>query len=126
MLTVFRENARGWISRVIIWFVAITFVGAAFLVYGRGSETAGAGVAKVGETIISKRSFDERRRQVEDMFRKQFQGNVGEDFLKTLNAPAVALNSLIEAALQGRSSVHREYCSRASCTSFRHEYDDVR
>ncbi len=100
MLTVFREAAKSWVSKILIWFVAVTFVGAAFLVWGRGSESSDEAVAKVGEQNISKYRFTQRVRQVENMFRDQFQGQIDLALLKTLNAPALAMNSLIEHALQ--------------------------
>ncbi|VAX21886.1 Survival protein SurA precursor (Peptidyl-prolyl cis-trans isomerase SurA) [hydrothermal vent metagenome] len=100
MLTIFREAAKSWVSKILIWFVAVTFVGAAFLVWGRGSESSDEAVANVGGQNISRYRFTQRVRQVENMFRDQFQGQIDLSLLKTLNAPALAMNSLIEHALQ--------------------------
>ncbi len=104
MLNVFRESAKSWGIRLLIWFVALTFVGAAFLVWGKGDAQRVDIVAKVGDIIITRSSLSEKTRQTEEMFRRQFSGQMSPETLKTLNAPAVALDALIENAVQIRQA----------------------
>ncbi len=103
MLDVFREGAKTWVSRLLIWFVALTFVGTAFAVWGKGTSTPEDAAAVVKGESISKRRLSERTRQVESMFRKQFEG-LDPSMLKSLNASAVAMNSLIDVILQSKAA----------------------
>jgi len=104
MLDVFRESAKSWGIRLLIWFVALTFVGAAFLVWGKGDAQRVDIVAKVGDILITQSSLNEKTRQTEEMFRRQFSGQMNPETLKTLNAPAVAMDALIENAVQVRQA----------------------
>lgn len=96
MLNVFREGAKTWVSRFLIWFVAATFVGAAFLVWGRGSTRGDEVVAVVGDEAITMRMFQNQVKRVEENLRRQFQGQLTSDILDTLNPAALAMNSLVE------------------------------
>lgn len=101
MLNVIREGARTWASQFLIWFVAVTFVGGAFAVWGDGlGITSGSAVATVGEKIITQASFQRRVRQMDDMLRQQFGGEADSSLLESMNPRGLALNSLLDSALQ--------------------------
>jgi len=100
MLNIFRESARTWAIKALIWFVALTFVGAAFLVWGQGGARREDIVAVVGDIQVSRAQYSDRIRRVEDGLRRQFPGQIDTNTLKALNAPAIAMNALIESALE--------------------------
>ncbi len=100
MLNIFRESARTWAIKALIWFVALTFVGAAFLVWGQGGARRDDIVAVAGDIQISRANYSDQIRKVEDGLRKQFPGQINTETLKALNPPAIAMNALIGSALQ--------------------------
>ncbi len=100
MLNVFREGARTWGIKLFIWLVAATFVGSAFVFWGHGLSSGEEAVVTIGERKISRQRYLERVRQLENMFRRQFQGRMDRDLMQALNVPRLAINSLVESALQ--------------------------
>lgn len=104
MLNIIREGARSWVSQIFIWFIAITFVGAAFLVWG-DARPSGGGVAIVGDREITEREYRVALDQVETRLRNQFGASVDPALLKTLNAPKIALDSLINQSLQELAAI---------------------
>ncbi|MBI4827553.1 MAG: SurA N-terminal domain-containing protein [Nitrospinae bacterium] len=104
MLDIFRQGAKTWASRILIWFVALTFVGAAFLVWGQGGAQRTGDAAVVDGAHITHGQLAERARRVEDTLRQQFGAQFDPRMIKALNPPAVALNSLIEEQLALRAA----------------------
>ncbi|MBI4667036.1 MAG: SurA N-terminal domain-containing protein [Nitrospinae bacterium] len=104
MLNVFREGAKTWASRLLIWFVAFTFIGSAFLVWGWRKSRNDDEVAQVGSEVITRQQLAEQTRLVEENLRKQFGGQLDAAALKQLNPRNIALNSLISRALQVKAA----------------------
>lgn len=104
MLNVFREGARTWASKILIYGIAATFVGSIFLWWGRGSTQRDQVVAVVAGEEITRQRFDEQVRRVERTIRDQFAGRLSPAALETMDPRAVALNSIVENVLQVRAA----------------------
>ncbi|MBI5816248.1 MAG: SurA N-terminal domain-containing protein [Nitrospinae bacterium] len=104
MLNFFREGSKTWISKVVIWFVALTFVASAFLVWSMRETQDGGVAATVAGEVITRRQFSESVKQMEEGLRRQFGGQLDAATLKALNVESVALNSLVGRALQVRAA----------------------
>tara|TARA_B100000959_G_scaffold287499_1_gene373192 strand:- start:327591 stop:329498 length:1908 start_codon:yes stop_codon:yes gene_type:complete len=100
MLNIIRESAKSIISKVLIWFVAFTFVGAAFLVWGQGGSRRDDVMATVGDFVITKANHHEQTRMYEEQLRLQFRNERPEDLYKNFNPPKMALDALLNKAVQ--------------------------
>ncbi len=100
MLAVIREGAKSWLSQLLIWSVAITFVGAAFFVWGDAQKQTGDVVAIVDDVEISNQRYRDALRRIEDALRSQFGGKMDQTMLDALNPESIALNSVISMELQ--------------------------
>ncbi|MGK7346240.1 MAG: SurA N-terminal domain-containing protein [Candidatus Nitrospinota bacterium M3_3B_026] len=104
MLNIFREGARTWASKVLIYGIAATFVGSIFLWWGRGSTKKDQVVAVVAGEEITRQRFDEHVRKVERTIRDRFAGRFSPAMLETIDPRAMALNSIVENVLQVRAA----------------------
>lgn len=100
MSAVLGEGVRKWVLQFLIWLVAVTFVGSAFLVWGWKESQNEEIVATVGEEAITRRQFAQARKQIEENLRRQLGGQVDPNTLRSLNTPMMALNSIIAGRLQ--------------------------
>ncbi|MDH5509555.1 MAG: SurA N-terminal domain-containing protein [Nitrospinota bacterium] len=105
MLDVFREGAKSWLSKVFIWGVAFTFVGAAFMVWGQQGAQRLVAVAMVGDDEISRADWYQRTKAIESNLRTQLGGQLDPELLKSLNPSSMALDALIEEALMRREAM---------------------
>ncbi|MDH5637843.1 MAG: SurA N-terminal domain-containing protein [Nitrospinota bacterium] len=105
MLDVFREGAKSWLSKVFIWGVAFTFVGAAFMVWGQQGAQRLVAVAMVGDEEITRADWYQRTKAIENNLRAQLGGQLDPELLKSLNSRSMALDALIEEALMRREAV---------------------
>ena len=104
MLSAIREGSRSIFAKLFIWLIALTFVGAAFLVWGDVQPAANA-IAIVGEKEISQREYTSAVAQIEARLRSQFGSDIDPSLYKTLNAPRIALDSIINSALQEEAAI---------------------
>ncbi len=105
MLNIFRESAKTFLIRVLIWLVALTFVGTAFLVWGQQGAVRGDIVAVVGKgEYITNASLERRTRQIEATLRQQLGDQVDYNVLQSLDPANMAMNALIDSALQIRAA----------------------
>ena len=99
MLSAIREGSRSIFAKLFIWLIALTFVGAAFLVWGDVQPATNA-IATVGDKEISQREYTSAVAQIEARLRSQFGADIDPSLFKTLNAPRIALDTIINSALQ--------------------------
>ncbi len=85
---------------ITIWISTIAFVGAGFV--GWGAYKFGGGsdaMAKVGDTKISIKEFQNRYSRLYNYYAKMFQGNFDQAKAKEIGLDKAALNDLIKEAL---------------------------
>jgi peptidyl-prolyl cis-trans isomerase D len=104
MSGVLGEGVKKRVLQGLIWLVAVTFVGSAFLVWGLKEGKEEETIATVGEEVITRRQFAQARKQIEENLRRQLGGQVDPTTLKSLNAPMMALNSIIAGRLQAAAA----------------------
>lgn len=97
MLDFMRRNARSWGIKVALGAIVIVFV---FFMGGGGQIGAGpVALVTVGDVEITRPEFDLAQRRNESYFRQQFQGQVSEEMLKSLNVPKMTLDQLVDGAV---------------------------
>ncbi|MFN2426114.1 MAG: SurA N-terminal domain-containing protein [Candidatus Binatia bacterium] len=97
MLDFMRRNARSWGIKVALGAIVIVFV---FFMGGGGQIGAGpVALVTVGDIEITRPEFDLAQRRNESYFRQQFQGQVSEQMLKSLNVPRMTLEQLVDGAV---------------------------
>jgi len=85
---------------ITIWISTIAFVGAGFVGWGQYSYGDKAGtVAKVGESPVSMREFQQAYSRLFNQYSQMFQGNFDEAQAKKLGLQNQALRQLIDQAL---------------------------
>jgi peptidyl-prolyl cis-trans isomerase D len=104
MSNVLGQGVKKWVLQFLIWLVAITFVGSAFLVWSLKEVQSEEIMATVGEQVITRRQFAQERKQIEENLKKQLGGQVDPGTLKSLNAPMMAINSIIARSLQSAAA----------------------
>jgi peptidyl-prolyl cis-trans isomerase D len=100
MSGVLGEGVKKWALQFLIWLVAVTFVGSAFLVWGLKETKTEELVATIGEESVTRRQLAQERKQIEDNLKKQLGGQVDPVTLRSLNTPMMAMNSIIARTLQ--------------------------
>jgi len=100
MSGVLGEGVKKWALQFLIWLVAVTFVGSAFLVWGLKESKTEEIVATVGEEAITRRQLAQERKQIEDNLKKQLGGQVDPAMLRALNVGMKAMDSIISRTLQ--------------------------
>lgn len=104
MSGVLGEGVKKWVLQSLIWLVAVTFVGSAFLVWNLKDSQPDEIVATIGEKAITRRQLAQERKQIEDNLTKQLGGQVDSAMLKSLNVPMMAMNSIIARNLQATAA----------------------
>ncbi|MBF0291066.1 MAG: SurA N-terminal domain-containing protein [Nitrospinae bacterium] len=104
MSAVLGQGVKKWVLQFLIWLVAITFVGSAFMVWGMKESQQEETVASIGEEVITRRQFAQERKQIEENLRKQLGGQVDAATLQSLNTPMMAINSIIARNLQANAA----------------------
>lgn len=97
MLDFMRRNARSWGIKAALGAIILVFI---FFMGGGGQLGAGPkALVTVGETQITRPEFDLAERRNEAYFRQQFQGQVSEQMLRSLNVPRMTLDQLVDGAV---------------------------
>jgi peptidyl-prolyl cis-trans isomerase D len=104
MLDVFREGAKTWVSRFFVWMIAMTFVAAAFMVWGQKGAQRASSAAVVADQEISRAELYQRTRVIENNIRAQLGGQMEAGLLKSLDPKSMALSALIEEALMRQAA----------------------
>ncbi len=97
MLDFMRRNARSWGIKAALAAIILVFI---FFMGGGGQIGAGPkALVTVGEIQITRPEFDLAERRNEAYFREQFQGQVSEQMLRSLNVPRMTLDQLVDGAV---------------------------
>lgn len=104
MSGVLGEGLKKWVLQFLIWLVAVTFIGSAFLVWGLKESKTEETVATVGEQAVTRRQLAQERKQIEDNLKRQLGGQVDPVTLRSLNTPMMAMNSIIARNLQATAA----------------------
>jgi len=95
MLQKVRDNASGFLVKIILWGLVAAFVGTIFLVWGYGDAKGQAPVAKVGDYVITKGDYQLRY----DRMLRQMEGKLTRDMIKSLNLDKRILNQMVAEKL---------------------------
>jgi len=95
MLQKVRDNASGFLVKIILWGLVAAFVGTIFLVWGYGDSKGQAPMAKVGDYVITKGDYQLRY----DRMVRQAGGKLTRDMIKALNLDKRILNQMIAEKL---------------------------
>ena len=106
MLRFLREKGKSWVLKVLLGFVALTFVSfGGFALSDRQSNSGGGRVAAwVGDTPISVREFEQRYYQQAERLRRQLGAAYNEELARRLGLRRQTLDSLILEKLQLREA----------------------
>ncbi len=106
MLRFLREKGKSWVLKVLLGFVALTFVSfGGFALSDRQSNSGGGRVAAwVGDTPISVREFEQRYYQQAETLRRQLGAAFNEELARRLGLRRQTLDSLILEKLQLREA----------------------
>ncbi len=106
MLRFLREKGKSWVLKVLLGFVALTFVsfGGFALTDGPTDPAVGHVAAWVGETPISVRAFEERYYRQAEALRRQLGDAYNEDLARRMGLRRQALDSLVLEELQMREA----------------------
>lgn len=97
MLDFMRRNARSWGIKAALAAIILVFI---FFMGGGGQIGAGPkALVTVGEVQITRPEFDMAQRRNEAYFRQQFQGQMNEQMLRSLNVPKMTLDQLVDGAV---------------------------
>lgn len=97
MLDFMRRNARSWGIKAALGIIILVFI---FFMGGGGQIGAGPrALVTVGEIEITRPEFDMAQRRNENYFRQQFEGQVSEQMLKSMNIPKMTLDQLVDGAV---------------------------
>jgi peptidyl-prolyl cis-trans isomerase D len=81
------------IIKILLTVTTVAFVGTGGYFLGRENVRY---AAKVDDQLISLQQYQNAAANMEEFYRKIYQGNVPEDLFKKLNIPKMALNQLID------------------------------
>jgi len=95
MLQKVRDNASGFLVKIILWGLVAAFVGTIFLVWGYGDAKGQAPMAKVGDYVITKGDYQLRY----DQMLRRMEGKLTRDMVKTLNLDKRILNQMVAEKL---------------------------
>jgi len=84
--------------------IAMTFVAAAFVVWGQQGAQKAMAAAVVGGQEISRMELYKRTQAIENTLRQELGGQVDPEILKTLDPKTMALAALIEEALMRQAA----------------------
>ncbi len=102
MLDAMRQAATGWVSKVLLGLLALSFV--AWGITGRQAGNTGGQVAQVGDVPISTQSFSRELERQIDGFRQQLQRGISLEQANALGIPERTLDTLIaQAALDDQA-----------------------
>ncbi|MFN2377942.1 MAG: SurA N-terminal domain-containing protein [Candidatus Binatia bacterium] len=97
MLDFMRRNARSVGIKIALGVISLVFI---FFMGGGGQIGAGPrALVTVGDIEVTRPEYEMARRRNENYFRQQFQGQVTEEMLKSLNVPQMTLDQLVDGAV---------------------------
>ncbi len=101
MLSYMRENAGSWLIKILLTFVALSFViGFGFLPGLRDKSEEGTIVAEIGDRKITKSEWDFAYKNMVEFYKRLYQDRFSETMIKQLNLRETALDQLVNTALQ--------------------------
>jgi len=92
------------VSRFFVWMIAMTFVAAAFVVWGQQGAQKAMAAAVVGGHEISRMELYKRTQAIESNLRQQLGGQLPPELLKSLDPKSMALAALIEEVLMRQAA----------------------
>jgi len=93
------QTHRKWLV-ITIWVATIAFIGAGFVGWGQFQLShKESTVAKVKNTIVTIKDWQEAYNQIFDLYNKQFGGNLDEATAKKLGLKQMALQQAIQQAI---------------------------
>lgn len=97
MLDFMRRNARSVGIKIALGVISLVFI---FFMGGGGQIGAGPrALVTVSDIEVTRPEYEMARRRNENYFRQQFQGQVTEEMLKSLNVPQMTLDQLVDGAV---------------------------
>ncbi len=101
MLSYMRENAGSWLIKILLIFVALSFVIGFGLLPGlKDNSEEGLIVAEIGDRKITKRDWDFAYKNMVEFYKRLYKDRFSEQMLNQMDLRGTALDQLINDALQ--------------------------